>query len=208
MNIEKINGFWVPSNDIHRDKWIDGAKLMQNKCIIKFLEYCDTQSKTFRTVLDIGAWCGTWSRLMEPYADQIVAFEPDKTHFECLQRNCTTKNNNRQQAVGSEDKLVSLTDDDFTQKKRIAGPGNIKMIRIDDLEYKDIDLIKIDVEGYELEVLKGAQNTLKTVKYVMLELNGNTENYGSSNQECIDFLKAQGYKMLMKAWPDKVFYRV
>lgn len=208
MNIEKINGFWVPSNDIHRDKWIDGAKLMQNKCIIKFLEYCDTQSKTFRTVLDIGAWCGTWSRLMEPYADQIVAFEPDKIHFECLQRNCTIKNNNRQQAVGNEDKLVSLTNDDFTQKKRIAGPGDIKMIRIDDLEYKNIDLIKIDVEGYELEVLKGAQNTLKTVKYVMLELNGNTENYGSSKLECIDFLKEQGYKMLMKAWPDKVFYRV
>jgi len=208
MNIEKINGFWVPSNDIHREKWLDGAKLMQNKCITKFLEYCDTQNKTFKTVIDVGAWCGTWSRLVEPYADQIIAFEPDKIHFECLQRNCTIKNNNRQQAVGSEDKLVSLTDDNFTQKKRIAGPGDIRMIRIDDLEYKNIDLIKIDVEGYELEVLKGARDTLKTVKYVMLELNGNTENYGSSNQECIDYLKEQGYKMLMKAWPDKIFYRV
>jgi FkbM family methyltransferase len=208
MKIEKINGFWVPSNDIHREQWLDGAKLMQNKCITKFLEYCDTQHKTFRTVLDIGAWCGTWSKLMEPYAKKVIAFEPDRIHFECLQKNCTINCIPRREAVGNEVKNVSLTKNDFTQQKRVAGEGDISMVRIDDFDYQDVDLIKIDVEGYELEVLKGAQNTLQKIEYLMIELNGNTEKYGSSNKECIDFILAQGFKLLMKVWPDKIFYRI
>ena len=208
MKIEKINGFWVPSNDIHREQWLDGAKLMQNKCITKFLEYCDTQHKTFRTVLDIGAWCGTWSKLMEPYAKKVIAFEPDRIHFECLQKNCTINCIPRREAVGNEVKNVSLTKNDFTQQKRVTGEGDISMVRIDDFDYQDVDLIKIDVEGYELEVLKGAQNTLQKIEYLMIELNGNTEKYGSSNKECIDFILAQGFKLLMKVWPDKIFYRI
>ena len=84
MNIEKINDFWVPSEDVHRQKWIDGAKLMQNKCILRFLNYCDVKKIKFRTVLDIGAWCGTWSKLVQPYANIIIAFEPDPLHFHCL----------------------------------------------------------------------------------------------------------------------------
>ena len=208
MKIEKINGFWVPSNDIHREQWLDGAKLMQNKCITKFLEYCDTQHKTFRTVLDIGAWCGTWSKLMEPYAKKVIAFEPDRIHFECLQKNCTINCIPGREAVGNEVKNVSLTKNDFTQQKRVTGEGDISMVRIDDFDYQDVDLIKIDVEGYELEVLKGAQNTLQKIEYLMIELNGNTEKYGSSNKECIDFILAQGFKLLMKVWPDKIFYRI
>lgn len=208
MKIEKINDFWVPSNDIHRQKWIDGAKLMQNKAILKFLEYCDAQNKKFKTVIDVGAWCGTWSKLIEPYARKVVAFEPDPLHFHCLQKNCTINCDPRQEAVGNENKNISLTDNNFTQQKRVIGDGNIPMVRLDDLDYHDVDLIKIDVEGYELEVLKGAENTLQRAKYVMIELNGNTEKYGVSKEECIKFLKKQGYKMLMKEWPDTIFYRI
>ena len=70
-----------------------------------------------------------------------------------------------------------------------------------------VDLIKIDVEGYEMEVLKGAVNTLDSVRYLMIELNNNTKKYGSSNIEIETHIKTLGYKVLMDHWPDKVFYR-
>lgn len=206
--IEQVNGYWVPSNDIHMKKWKSGARIMQNKCITKFLEYCDGQNLKFRTVLDIGAWCGTWSKVVKPYAEKVIAFEPDKLHFECLQKNLTTTCDLRQEAVGNKNKNVSLTEDDFTQAKRVIGDGDIKMVRIDDFKYKNVDLIKIDVEGYELEVLKGAKETLKKTNFVMIELNHNTKKYGSSNQECIDFLTQSGFKLWMKVWPDKIFQRI
>ena len=207
MEIEKVNGFWVPSNDIHIEQWKSGQPFTQNKCLLKFLDYCNTKNKNFNTVIDIGAWCGTWAKAIEPYAKKVIAFEPDKTHFECLQRNCTINCDPRMEAVGAEIKEISLTEDDFTQAKRIDKQGNIKMTTLDNMNYQDVDLIKIDVEGYEMEVLKGATKTLESVQYLMIELNNNTKKYGSSNVEIEKHLSSLGYKLLMDQWPDKVFYR-
>lgn len=207
MKIEKVNGFWVPSNDIHLEEWKVGQPFTQNKCLLKFLDYCQTQNKKFKTVIDIGAWCGTWAKAMEPFAKKVIAFEPDKVHFACLERNCTINCDPRQEAVGSENKHVSLTEDDFTQSKRVEKEGDIRMVTLDSLAYENVDLIKIDVEGYEMEVLKGANNTLADTQYLMIELNNNTKKYGSSNIDVEKHIKSLGFKLLLEHWPDKVFYR-
>ena len=112
------------------------------------------------------------------------------------------------EAVGSEIKEISLTEDDFTQAKRVNKEGNIRMITLDYLNYEKVDLIKIDVEGYEMEVLKGATKTLESVQYLMIELNNNTKKYGSSNIDIEKYMDSLGFKVLMEHWPDKVFYRV
>lgn len=208
MKIEKVNGFWVPSNDIHINDWKAGKPFTQNKCLVKFLEYCKTQNKKFRTVIDVGAWCGTWAKALEPFAKKVIAFEPDRIHFECLQKNCTINCDCRNEAVGSENKNVSLTEDDFTQAKRVDSDGNIRMVTLDSFGYENVDMIKIDVEGYEMEVLKGAGKTLQDIQYLMIELNNNTKKYGSSNNDVEKYIKDLGFKLLIDHWPDKVFYRV
>jgi hypothetical protein len=81
------------------------------------------------------------------------------------------------------------------------------MTTIDSLDYDNIDLIKIDVEGYELEVLKGAEKTLSDTQYLMIELNNNTKKYGSSNIDVEKHIQGLGFKLLLDDWPDKVFYR-
>ena len=35
MQIEKVNGFWVPSNDVHIEDWKKDKKFTQNKCLEK-----------------------------------------------------------------------------------------------------------------------------------------------------------------------------
>ena len=207
MKIEKVNGFWVPSKDVHIEDWKAGKPFTQNKCLLKFLDYCKTQNTRFKNVIDIGAWCGTWAKAIEPYARKVIAFEPDKIHFECLLKNATINCEARREAVGSEEKYISLTDDNFTQAKRVDKSGDTRMVTIDSLDYKDVDLIKIDVEGYEMEVLKGAQRTLQNTQYLMIELNNNTKKYGSSNAEVEKYIKLLGFKVLMEHWPDKVFYQ-
>ncbi len=207
MKIEKVNDFWVPSNDVHIEQWKSGAPFTQNKCLNKYIKYCESQTKKMKTVIDVGAWCGTWAKAIEPFAKKVIAFEPDKTHFECLQRNCTINCTPRMEAVGAQLQEVSLTEDNFTQAKRVNEKGNIKMITLDHMAYEDVDMIKIDVEGYEMEVLKGATKTLENVKYLMIELNNNTKKYGSSNIVVEKFIGDLGFKVLMEHWPDKVFYR-
>lgn len=207
MKIEKVNDFWVPSNDVHIEQWKAGAPFTQNKCLNKFIKYCESQNKKMKTVIDVGAWCGTWSKAIEPFAKKVIAFEPDKVHFECLQRNCTINCDPRMEAVGAEVMEVSLTEDNFTQAKRVNEKGNIRMINLDYMNYQDVDMIKIDVEGYEMQVLKGATKTLENVKYLMIELNNNTKKYGSNNMEVEKYIASLGFKVLMDHWPDKVFYR-
>ena len=207
MKIEKVNDFWVPSNDVHIEQWKSGTPFTQNKCLNKFIKYCESQTKKMKTVIDVGAWCGTWAKAIEPFAKKVIAFEPDKTHFECLQRNCTINCTPRMEAVGAQLQEVSLTEDNFTQAKRVNEKGNIRMITLDHMAYEDVDMIKIDVEGYEMEVLKGATKTLESVKYLMIELNNNTKKYGSNNVEVEKHISSLGFKVLMDHWPDKVFYR-
>ena len=103
--------------------------------------------------------------------------------------------------------MIALSEDNFTQARRVIGDGSIPMVTIDSLGLEDVDLIKIDVEGYEMEVLKGAVQTLKNVEYIMIELNNNTKKYGSSNLEIEKYLRKLGYKVMIKVWPDVVWQK-
>lgn len=209
MNIEKINGFWVPSNDIHVEQWRQGQPFTQNKCLKEFLDWCQSRNIKFNTVLDIGAWCGTWSAELAPYCKKIYAIEPDRTHFECLLKNLSSFDNIEllDYAVGDTETTVSLTDDDFTQAKRIYSIGNILMKTVDSFRFENVDLIKIDVEGFEMNVLRGAKHTLKNCNFLMIELNNNSKKYNSSNAEIEKYLQELGFTTLIDKWPDKVFIR-
>jgi|TARA_B100000035_G_scaffold314487_1_gene330921 FkbM family methyltransferase len=207
MKIAKVNDFWVPQNDLHFNEWQSGKPFTQNKCLLQFIRYCEVKNKKFDCVLDVGAWVGTWSMAMQEFANKIVAFEPDSVHYECLTKNAGSNIETHQLAVGAEQKMISLSEDDFTQSKRVVGEGKIPMITIDSLVLENVDLMKIDVEGFEMEVLKGATKTLESVEYLMIELNNNTKKYGSSNIEIEKYIASLGFKTLISHWPDKVFHR-
>ena len=206
MKIEKINGLWVPNNDLHIESWKSGQSFTQNKCLNNFIAYCKTNNIKFNNVLDIGAWVGTWSLAINEFCTKVIAFEPDKLHYECLVKNVPDNVETHQLAVGSENKKISLDDNTHTQAKRVIGEGDIPMTTIDSLKLS-ADLIKIDVEGYEMEVLKGADKTLETPQYIMIELNSNTERYGFTSLEVAKYLVNKGFDVLLEHWPDKVFIK-
>ena len=58
-----------------------------------------------------------------------------------------------------------------------------------------------------MEVLKGADKTLETTKYIMIELNSNTERYGFTSLEVAKYIVSKGFKVLLEHWPDKVFVK-
>ena len=211
MEIEKINNFWIPSNDEQIEKWRkEGHPHMQDRCLNRLLTHCKVRNIKFKTILDIGAWCGTWSLAMQKYAENIFCYEPNKTHFACLEKNLAPFSNISLYncAIGNEEGFVKLTEETATQNTRvIQEKGDTKICTIDSLNLDDVDLIKIDVEGFEMEVLKGAKETIKNVQYIMVELNNNTKRYGSSNLEIEKYLPKLGFRTLIKIWPDVVYRR-
>ena len=205
MDIQQVNGVWVPSNDIHLQEWLDGKPFTQNKCLNKFLQHCKDNSIKFNTVIDVGAWCGTWSLAVGPLAKNIIAFEPDELHFQCLQKNKLSNMTCYNFALGSKEQQVGLSRDTFTQAKHIIDKGIIQMQTLDSYNFTDVDFIKIDVEGYEMEVLRGADDTLQKTKYLMIELNNNSKKFGASNGIIEKHLDQLGWEILINLWPDKVF---
>ena len=68
------------------------------------------------------------------------------------------------------------------------------MITLDDL-YRDleltrVDLLKIDVEGAELDVLKGAEECLKVIKNIAMEL-----HYENEGLEAKNYLESRGFNV-------------
>lgn len=210
MNIEQLeNGLWVPSTDAQIEQWRqEGQPHMQDKCLFQFVKWCESQNKSFGTVADVGSWCGTWAIAMQGFAKEMHCFEPNHVHYECLTRNIAKHKHiiTYNQAIGSEDGFVKLSDETATQNTRVLlEKGETKINKLDTLDIGKIDLLKIDVEGLEMEVLKGASEKLKDTEYLMIELNNNSKKYGSSNGIIEKHLESIGFKELIKTWPDIVY---
>ena len=181
---------------------------MQDKCLKQFVKWCEKNNKKFNLILDIGAWCGTWSMAMQKYADQIYCYEPNKIHFECLIKNLKTFQHIKlhNHAVGNRDGKIKLTSETATQNTRVLlEEGETVILKLDSMDIHNPDMLKIDVEGLEMEVLKGGHKLLENIEFVMIELNNNSKKYGSSNKLIQKHMKNLGFKELIKTWPDIVY---
>lgn len=77
----------------------------------------------------------------------------------------------------------------------------LNTITLDDLVFNKFlnlpQMIKIDVQGAELDVLKGADKTLKTCEHLIIELRNVEYNIGSpEKEEIINYLQTKGFKNL------------
>ena len=79
----------------------------------------------------------------------------------------------------------------------------VDMVRLDDFieESTDYNFINIDVQGYELEVMKGAVDTLKNVDYIMSEVNRDEVYINCSKVDELDsFLSDFGFSRVETTW--------
>lgn len=75
----------------------------------------------------------------------------------------------------------------------------------------DCNLLNLDVQGYELEVLKGAENTLKHIEYIYTEVNEKElyENcvYINELDEFLTDFKRAETEMTSHGWGDGLYIR-
>ena len=147
--------------------------------------------------IDIGANIGSYSLLASgEIGCQSICFEPsvstygnliDNININKLQSKVRTLN----MAIGSEKTELSFTKslDTMNHITNENGDNSIK-VKVDTLDDilnkgKIPILIKVDVEGYETEVLKGANSTLlnNQLKAIIIELNGSGKRYGFDENE-------------------------
>lgn len=173
------------------------------------LEFCEGSG----FALDVGAHYGSWTRHLARRFERVVAFEPTPDTYACLERNVIGFPNVaiHPAAVGERSGRVSLGPGKMYSHpgmETINGDeGDVPLVRLDDLTFPKVDFLKIDVEGYELNVLKGAKQLLKRDRPVVIleeNIRGPLE-HGIDNGLCEAFLTDLGASLVVVLNKDFVF---
>ncbi len=128
-------------------------------------------------VVDVGANIGTHSVVYSKTAEHVYAFEPQQLVYYSLCANLFLNNVSNvtpfHLALGPRAGRVQVTALDPTQEQACAGgrvgmgDGEVSMIPLDTLELPRCHFIKIDVEGYETEVIRGMSSTLQRCRPIV-----------------------------------------
>jgi FkbM family methyltransferase len=93
--------------------------------------------------------------------------------------------------------LSPLADQLFPEEKKVKRPARTLDQVVEMMLFPLPDMIKMDIQGAELKVLKGATRTLKNCKHLILELQHVDYNFGAPKaQEVIEYLKTIGFEMV------------
>jgi FkbM family methyltransferase len=166
------------------------------------------------TVLDVGANIGqTALRMSVAIGDgRVYAFEPDPQNYSDLlghiQANEVRNIEPYRYALGSGEGIALLRHAEsrnrgcvWVDTVDVKGPSHVQVITVDHFcaskGLNRVDLIKVDTEGAELSVLKGARMTIERWKpRVFLEVNEcNLRRFGGSSEALWDFLIDAGYSV-------------
>jgi len=165
----------------------------------------------FDIVVQAGGNCGLWPRALGEKFETVYTFEPAPVNFRCLCANAPAENIYKfNAALGWEHATVDLDmRPDNVGAHKIGGRGRIPMLRIDDLALRDCDLIYLDIEGYELLALHGAQKTLFELQpTVVIEDKGLSKAYCVEKGETVQWLvQGYGYRVAETIGRDVVLVR-
>ena len=155
-----------------------------------------------RLAIDIGAHVGLWSMHLIKLFDQVIAFEPLEIHRVIFPHNVDMTNVSLYNcALGKKQGIASMvTYDTDTGHSHICplnkgGLRDVPVKALDEFNLQNVDLIKIDVEGYEKAVVEGAYETIMRNKpIIILEQKGcDQEFYGERKNNALKWLVKLGY---------------
>lgn len=154
---------------------------------------------------------------------KIALFEPVSENFRIIQEHVSNYNADivgYQVALGSENKEVDIhlasnnyeSSSILKPKKHLElypditfdSTERVEVRRLDDYQLDGYNLMNIDVQGYELEVMKGSEETLKQIDYIYCEVN-KAEIYENNAyiDEIDNFLSQHSFERVeFKWWED------
>jgi FkbM family methyltransferase len=181
----KVNGRWGMCTYFLKDTYV-------GRSIHNYGEYGPDETEKILELrgsglfLDVGANIGCISQAVISDGGDVVAFEPQLEVYNVLKENLInayfasnkgswTAHNC---AVGSSNDIVKMEVLDYFRKNNIGGHElgtrnpwgkhrDVEVVALDNTALENVSFIKIDVEGFELEVLKGAIELIKRDKPIL-----------------------------------------
>ena len=191
--------------------------------IITFADIVKKYDMKISGVIHIG---GHYGEEVGSYVEQgindIVLFEPLKENFEILKKNVSNFDANiegHRVALGNSNGNITMNlSSNGLESSSILKPKlhlelypditfdnteEVEIKKLDDYNYSNYNFMNMDVQGYELEVLRGGSNTLQYIDYLYCEVNRNEVYEGNAYiQELDDYLSSYNMKRVETSWWD------
>ncbi len=198
-----VGGWWMPDHELHfiemmrpgakRHELRDGRWCYQVHKLDRAMGFAGRR----RVALDIGAHVGFWSYHLAGLFEQVHAFEPVPRHADLFELNLRGRSNwtlHRVALGETRDTCRIEVPEGNTGNAHITGPGELPMAPLDSFGLERVDFVKIDVEGYELPVVKGAVGTLTRCRPLLVieQKRNERKHFGGRPDEALEFLLALG----------------
>lgn len=210
---EETGWYWIVDDS---GSW-DGPK---NEWITSHYDKYFKYLKNRNVVITAGANCGMYAKLYSKQFKAVYAFEPTPLNFHCMvmnnqntnviKFNCalgdkvrmigmyetnTTNSGMNEARIENDDLSHSFVKQEGTKLTDIIIPR----LTIDTLQLPECDLIQLDVQGYELECLKGGKDTIEKFKPVIIL------EYGNNDEKIVNYLKTINYIHKDRSGIDDIF---
>lgn len=187
----------------------------KNSCdAVPLMSALDERIKNSDICIDIGANIGITTIWMAKNSKKVYSFEPEINNIQRFKENISANNVNNveliQKAVSDERGTLELNILESyghhslgkVATSKIVGSQKVDVVTLSDFcKEKDIhiiDFLKVDVEGFEIEVLKGAKELFKNkqIKLIAFEISEvPLISLNKTEKEIFDFFDSVNYKI-------------
>jgi FkbM family methyltransferase len=205
-----VEGFLFPS----WDRYCSAAVFKERHKIDAIVKLCKGRGAAIQAGGNVGVFPAKLASMFE----RVYTFEPDPENFACLKENIQPYENVLFHNLGLGDKEVNGR---MTRPHRgncgavvveEMPRGEVRVIKLDDIimDFEQIDLIYLDIEGYEHKALQGASKIIERCKPVLaIENKGLIPEYKNTgfdgSDEFREWVCGLGYKHHSRMMRDDVF---
>ena len=204
---QQPNGLWCPVTGQTCYDWTM-AEIHLPKLLI---ETRKEFNQPVRNVIHAGGNMGIYTLEFAKECENVYVFEPADENFAALALNCANVDNVflYKAALGNEHKLINVVNETADKQCgawKVKGSGKIPTLKIDDLNLDDVSIIHLDIEGYELYAIQGAENTIKRCKPLLsFEVLDHNNQYGYSIEELFNYVVSLGYQSSKRVGNEIIF---
>ena len=217
-----VRDIHLPAWDTHFRGQIEKGPLFLGKGTYQFskLERALAFAKRRGHAVDIGAHVGLWTRVLAAEFTHVTAFEPMPDCADCFEmnvkdlRNITLRrhalgSNVEVKANGGKVRLSNIATDIASAKVDPHGSVEADILTIDSCGLVGVDFVKVDVEGFEANIIRGGYRTIRRDQPVIIvEQKSRVEIFETSSTAAVDLLQSWGADIVaaikgdyLMAWP-------
>ena len=201
------NSFWVWYGNHTEPTFLEEAGNGQERQREDSLKHV----KQWRNAIDVGSNVGEWTRPLAKKFKKVICFEPNPNFRESFNRNIQDQNVMVYPYGLSSHTHTATQGTNATHLNDVLGDttprdGDVECRTLDSFGFKDVDYIKIDVDGFEIPLLQGSQATLKQNNPV-INIEMKERKRPKIVSKARQILRSYGYERVSRTRSDEVWLK-